>query len=63
MLGPAAELEVSEDLKKAGMEALYHWHDTAALHDVTLMVYKDKVLVEVADVALRKRLQERQGKK
>jgi hypothetical protein len=62
-LGQAADLDVTDELKKGGLEALYHWHDTAADHDVTLLVYKDKVLVEVADVALRMKFQEKQGKK
>jgi hypothetical protein len=62
-LGAAAELDVGDDLKKAGLEALLHWHDSGADHDVTLLVYKDKVLVEVADVALRKKLKDRQAGK
>jgi hypothetical protein len=62
-LGQAADLDVTDELKKGGLEALYHWHDAGADHDVTLMVYQDKVLVEVADVALRKKLQEKQGTK
>jgi hypothetical protein len=61
-LGQPAELDVMDELKTAGLEALYHWHDAAADHDVTLMVSKDRVLVEVADVVLRKKLQEKQGK-
>jgi hypothetical protein len=59
----AAELDVTDDLKKAGLETIFHWHDSGADHDVTLMVYKDKVLVEVADVALRKKLKDRQAGK
>jgi hypothetical protein len=39
-LGQVAELDVTDELKKSGLEALYHWHDGAADHDVTLMVYK-----------------------
>jgi hypothetical protein len=45
------------------LDALCHWHDTAADRDITLMVYQDKVLVEVADVLLRKKLQEKPGTK
>jgi hypothetical protein len=59
----AAGLDVTDELKKGELEALCHWHDTAADHDVRLMVYKDKVLVEVADVVLRQKLQAKQGKK
>ncbi len=63
LLGVGAELPVDDGLKKEGLEALWYWRDGGADHDVTLMVYKDKVIVEVADVALKKALQEKQAKK
>lgn len=62
VLGEGTELPVDSEARKTGQEAIWHWRDRTR-YDVTVMVYNDKVLLEVANVPLKKMLQERQAQK